>query len=350
MLNLICNSVGSQLGVTRQVGISKGDNSIIYKKILNILSIIISIISIIFLAILKYKITDIILLTVIVILTNYRFYVRYIFRINNNYKKIIIQNMIYLLGITIGLILFYIKKIIWMPMMIGEIFCFIYDYSQIKNFHLKKQSIVDNKEIIKTFSGYSVSTILSNAANLIDKILIAPLLGQFNLIVYSIGTTVSKILALVTNPINDVILAWISKPNASAKKIIEMVVKMSIIFVILCSIITVPIIYFTTKILYSKYIENIEKIMILLSISGSISFVSSMMKSFVVRYAKSIKLVNIYVIHIIIFAVFGFIGAKVYGLNGFIVSTIITRFQLWLSFLILLYKIIKKETDNVKKI
>lgn len=349
MLNLICNSVGSQLGVTRQVNSSYGDNSIVYKKILDFLSIIISIISIVFLIFLKSNLIDIVILTLIVLLTNYRFYIRYIFRIDGDYKRIIFQNFIYLIGIIGGLMLFYIKKIVWMPMLVGEILCLVYDEVQIKKIPIKDQTKVSYKNIIKKFTGYSISTILSNSCSLIDKILISPLLGQFNLIIYSVGTTVSKVLALVTNPINDVILAWISKPNNNSRKIISTVVKLSILFLFLFSIITIPIIYIATKILYSQYLEQIKNIIVILSISGSISFVSSMMKSFVVRYSKSTKLVNVYLIHIFLFSLLGFIGAKVYGLNGFIFSTIISRFQLWLSFVILLYKILKREYKNDKE-
>lgn len=350
MLNLICNSVGSQLGVTRQVNSSNGDNSVVYKKILDVLSIIISFISIVFLLILKANYIDIIVLTIIVLLTNYRFYVRYIFRIEGNYKKIIIQNIIYLVGILVGLMFFYLKKVVWMPILIGELFCLVYDEFQIKKMPVKEQAKINCKDVVKKFSGYSISTILSNSCSLIDKILISPLLGQFNLIIYSVGTTVSKILALVTNPINDVILAWISKPNNNSKKIISMVVKFSILFLFVFSIVTIPIIYIATKILYSQYLDQIKGIIVLLSISGSISFVSSMMKSFVVRYSKSTKLVNVYLIHIVLFTLLGYVGAKIYGLNGFIISTIFSRFQLWLSFVILLYRILKKEYKNDKKV
>ena len=52
--------------------------------------------------------------------------------------------------------------------------------------------------------------------------------------------------------------------------------------------------------------------------------------------------------HIIIFAICGFFGARYYGLNGFIISTIISRFQLWLSFVLILYSITKK-TDMVNE-
>ena len=74
MLNLICNSVGSQLGVTRQVNSSNGDNSVVYKKILDVLSIIISFISIVFLIILKANYIDIIVLTIIVLILLSIFY------------------------------------------------------------------------------------------------------------------------------------------------------------------------------------------------------------------------------------------------------------------------------------
>lgn len=342
-LNLICNSVGSQLGVTQQVESYKNINTKDYEIVLNYLSVVITIISVIFLIVLRCNVIDIIFLTLIVLLTNYRFYVRYIFRIESDYSSIIKQNLIYLTGIVVGLLSFYIKKIVWIPMLVGELLCLIFDIYKLKKIDYRKCDNSDLRGVINRFSGYCVSTILSNACNLIDKILISPLLGQLNLIIYSVGTTVSKVLALVSNPINDVILAWISKSNNNTKVIISAVLKLCLVIGFISFVLSIPIIYIATSILYKQYLDDIENLIIMFSLSGSISFVTSMMKSFVIRFSKSIKLVNVYLTHIILFTILGYFGAKYFGLFGFVLSTILSRIQLWVSFVIILYNILKKQ-------
>lgn len=349
LLNLLCNSVGSQLGVTRQIGVDDQDREEEYFTALTILSTLVGIVSIIFLAIIDYGIIEIIVLTTTILLSNRRCYVRYLYRMEGKYQNIIYQNMLYLFGIGVGLLAFYFKVIFWLPMMLAEIATLVYDLTQRKVSIKPLKYTSGVKNIFKKFSGYNISNLLSNACTLIDKILISPLLGQFNLIVYTVGNTVSKFMALITNPIEDVILTWISKLKNNSSKIIILAINFSLIMIVVFSVVTVPIIYLVTKILYSQYLVNVKDIMYYLSISGAISFASSMMKSFVVRYSKSIKLVNVYLIHIIVFTVFGYVGVKLYGLTGFVISTIFSRLQLLIAFIVILKKVLNekgKETSE----
>ena len=350
ILNIICNSFGSQLGVAKQVNVNKKSNDDSdYQFLILTLSFISIIICLIFGIIYSYSAFNILMLSIILIFCNFRFYVRYLFRINDDYKSIILQNVLYFIGIIIGLFVYSKVKYFWLPMLIGELFGFLLNIFKkpITVFSFKRSKKF--KQIFSHFFGYSLSSFLSNITSLIDKLLVFPLLGSLNLIIYTVGNTFSKLLALISNPINDVVLAWISKKEFKITKgIIIKSLLLSILLILVLTLFSIPIIYTATLILYKQYLFKIKKIIVLLSISGSIVFITSFFKSFVIRYSKSLNLVYIYLVHIIFLSLFGYFGAKFFALNGFLIGVILSRAQLWISYSIVLYKSIKPDSIQSK--
>lgn len=354
LLNLVCSVLGGQLGAVREI------RNLDYKKeksyddfriLLKYISILVFVFMFLALLIMKYPFYQVILLSLLALLTNIRFYIQCFFRIKEQYTKLVKQNICYLVGISLGLYIAYITNNFIFPLLIGELLAFIYVLFNTNIINKKLNRTPLFKTTIKKYFYLSSASLLSNSLTFIDKIIVFPLLGPISLAAYYAGTTLSKIIYLIINPINSVLLVKLSNSSNNGLKIISKVLELSIPLVIIISLINIPVIYLSSLILYGQYLNIIKGILIYLSIACAFDTITSIMNSLVLRYAESHEITIVYIIHIIIFTICGIVGAKYFGLKGFVISSIITKFELWLSFIVLLIinrnKIIKREKTIV---
>ena len=346
VINIISNVFGGQLGVVRQIKDKDYGN----KKDLNdfyILMIVSSILIFFILFfvsnILKYEIQLFIIIALLIIVTNFRFYLRAIFRLENTYTKLIIQNTVYLVGIIVGLVLMNVINMPILPLIIGEVFALVYS---IFNITIVKPCFQKSDKFSSTFKDYiglSIASVFTNSVSFVDRILTYPLLGPSSLAVYNAGSTVAKISAFIINPLNDVVLVQLSKSRSQEiNNIINIIIKGSLIIILILSILTIPVIYLLSLILYPQFVSKITSIIIYLSVSFSVGIATHIMKSFILTYTKSYKLSIVYAVNLISMAILGWIGAKFYGLEGFAAAILIVRIQTWVLFVYLL-KSRKKE-------
>ena len=143
ILNVVCNVVGGELGNTRLVKDSdyKEKNTMgDFSRIFLVASLIVSIILLPILIYLKYSVIACFILILTIILANVRLYSLCYYRLQKQYKKVIIQNTLYLLGIIISLTVFYFWRIVYLLLIIPEILCTTYAFfnSDIFKMKLKK--------------------------------------------------------------------------------------------------------------------------------------------------------------------------------------------------------------------
>lgn len=334
---IISNVLGSELGVVRQVRNDKDDGKN-YNRILLILIPIIVIVSVVSLYFLKYSIVDTIFLTIAILLANIRLYSASYFRMNRDFKKVLLQNVIYFIGILIGLVIYIKCNYIWIPTLIAEIFTLIYS---LINTDIIKAGISKNrnKEIRRTFTDLGFISLLVNGMVYFDKILVYPILGGTAVTLYYSTSVMSKIISLIVNPLYSVILSWLKDNDDKFKsKIVSLTVKINIPVLFLSFIISVPLTYIAMKILYPQYFEASVYLIIPVCIGLAFSVVSSLVKAILLKYMDSKKLVKAYVIYFIIFVISAITMSKFIGLIGFVYSNVISKFSLWIIFLILLKK------------
>jgi O-antigen/teichoic acid export membrane protein len=347
VLNVFCNVLGGQIGVTRQLqkthyeGNDKDENND-FSLLMIFASIAIIVCFPIILFILKYDWVSIIFLVITALISNFRLYIRYLFRINSTYKKTIFQNLFYLCGVGCGLLLFLAIKIAWLPLILGEVFALIYTLFVIPHHKVQAKKSKQFKNTVTRYSGLGSADALTNAVTLIDKLLVYPLLGAYSLAVYNAGTATSKVAALVMNPLNEVILVKLSKAKEKgAASLLRTVIKVSLVSVVVLFLVLVPVIYCLSYVLYRQYLQDICSIILLLSIGCAVGTTSSVMKSFILRFAKPKQLTTCYLINLVVLAVCGCFGAKILGLLGFAISMVLGRVELWISFVVVLVKYCK---------
>ncbi len=354
ILNLICNVTGGELGNVRLVQDSNyqeegkiGD----FSRILITISPIICIIVFPILLYLKYSIIGSILFTLTILMANVRLYATCFYRLKKKFNKVIFQNLCYLVGIIISLILFYFYKNIYLLLFIPELISIVY---ALKNSDLLEMKLKKTKEMINTIKKFfklGFVSLLTNLMAYFDKFLIYPMFGALSVSIYYAVTSMSKVTSLITNPMSSVILSWISNINEKDKKskIIKITMLANIPVLLIVTILTIPLTYIFLKILYNEFLLDGMILIIPISITSAFGTATSLIKSVLLKYSNTNKLVFTYIIYFASFAILGYTLSKNYELIGFTFANLISSVIQWILFIILLVKSrkeINKEQAN----
>mgnify|MGYP000433892731 FL=1 len=334
---IITNVLGSELGIVKQVKKEKISEESDYNRILLQLFPTIILIAIMILAILRFNILEIIMLTITIILGNTRLYSAAHFRANKDFKKIVMQNILYLVGTAIGLFITYKLKLIAIPMLLAEIMCLIFDISKTDIIKTGISKTKHNKEIWNTFAGFGFISFLINMTTYFDKIIIYPILGENAVNVYYATSSMSKILSLITNPLHGVILSWLKGNDEEfKKKVTTVTLKANMPILIITFVLSLPLTYIAVIILYPQYLEDSKKLMIPICVGVAFSTAASIIKAILMKYIESKKLVKMYVIYNVILLVGATIASYYFGITGFAYATAIASTSLWIMFILLL--------------
>ena len=334
ILNVVCNVVGGELGNTRLVKDSdyKEKNTMgDFSRIFLVASLIVSIILLPILIYLKYSVIACFILILTIILANVRLYSLCYYRLQKQYKKVIIQNTLYLLGIIISLTVFYFWRIVYLLLIIPEILCTTYAFFNSDIFKMKLKKTTEMKLTVKKFSELGVVSFLTNMMSYFDKFIIYPMFGATAVAAYYAVNSMSKITSLITNPMSSVILSWVS--NTDGKKDKSRIMRMTLIAnipaILGVTIVTIPCTYIALRILYSQYLAQALVLIIPISVASGFGTANSLLKSVLLKYMDSRKLLVLYSLYFVIFGISSYFLVKAFELTGFAFANLISQVILW---------------------
>lgn len=352
ILNVVCNTTGGELGNVRLVRDSeyKAKNIIgDFTRILVILSPIIAIIVFPLFIYLKYSVIGSLIFTVTILLANIRLYATCFYRLRQTYTKVIIQNILYLVGIVIGLGLFIISRNIYILLFAPELISVFY---ALKNSDILEMKFAKTKEMfatVKKFFQLGFVSFLTNLMNYFDRFLIYPMFGAAAIAMYYAVNSMAKVTSLITNPMSNVILSWVSNASdqSSKAKILKMTLLANLPVIILVTLLTMPCSYAALWILYHEYIYVKEALILIIPISITTAFgtAAALIKSVLLKYSNTNKLVITYIVYFLVFAVSAYFLSKSNGILGFTIANLISQIVLWILFIILL--LTSKENKTV---
>ncbi len=350
ILNVVCNVTGGELGNVRLIRDSDYKEKSLIGDFSRILVIISPIITIILMPILifymKYSILGSILLTITLLMTNVRLYSTCYYRLEKQYSKVIVQNVFYLIGILMSLAVFYFYRNIYILLLIPEFLSIFYAFKNSDLLKMKMQKTVEMFNTVKKFIKLGVVSLLTNLMDYFDKFLIYPMFGAGSVAVYYAVNSMSKIANLITNPMSGVILSWVSNANEeeSKNKILKTTLIANIPVLLITTIITAPLTYIALRILYSQYLQEALILIIPIALTTAFSIAATLIKSVLLKYSNTNKLVGTYFIYFVVFIILSYYFSKSKGLQGFAIANLISRIFLWILFIILLVISKKEET------
>lgn len=151
-------------------------------------------------------------LLIILLLMGTHDYFMIAFRIVLNYKKIVFDNCLIVVGYGIGMLLF-LKTGLWELIFIsGYLLGTIY---VLLNTSLWKSlpGTKEGKHLVRQYGELSASDLLKNASTYCDRLIIYPVLGGFDVSVYNAAAVVSKAISVLSSPLRNVLLSYIVNHN-----------------------------------------------------------------------------------------------------------------------------------------
>lgn len=297
-----------------------------------------------------FSLTSLVLMVTISCLNLLREYLLVSFRLKLNYKKILINNLILGFGYLLGTYIFYLTGY-WQ-----SIFIFgsgISLYYIIRNSNLLKETFYTTKLFRKTtykslvlFCASFLKTLLSYA----DKLLLFPLLGPTAVSIYYTATILGKIISMMINPINGVILSYLTRMESI--KINKFTYIIFIIFIIgtIGYFGTVLISQPLLSLLYPNWAEESMKLIYITTASAIIGVISSLVQPFNLRFNNISWQLIISGANVGVYIICTFVFYNLYGLMGFCIGILFANiFKLILMITIFVFnyrKLVKQLPAN----
>ncbi len=268
------------------------------------------------------------------------------FRINIDYKKLLIDNLMIVLGYAVGIFLmlqFGYWELIFLS---GYVFGLVYALTNSNMWRAGVQRFI-KKETIKEYCQLSISSGLNTSTTYCDKMLIYPLIGGLSVSIYNAAAAVSKMMALVSVPLRNVFLSYIVDTDkvtiskSKQKKIAYIFIGASILIygafylasIILCNF------------LYPQFYEDALGFIPIILLAVLLETYAGLLKVYLLRFENTLlqtitscTKVSVYLLCVLIFnVVFRF------GLTGFCLSILFSEFVHFTMVLIYFIRNIRKQ-------
>ena len=273
---------------------------------------------------------NLILLILFSLLLTSRYYLNVYFRENLNYTHILLVNIFVFIGYLIGLLIFkFVLPLYSIVFLLGEILGFIFLYKKTKFLSYIKGSPIINKlkvkRILHDFVNFTLINVIINILNYLDRFILLPIIGPMLVNVYFIASTASKMIGLVTTPMNNVILSYLSVKDSkyNLKRFVQInigiiIASIPMFFVVKYSSLLVVFV------LYNTYISKVTSIINLVVIICILQIFNSIFHPFAMRMIHSKIIFFIQIGYGVIYIILAFIGSYIFGLQGFCWAAIIS--------------------------
>ena len=268
-----------------------------------------------------------------------RLYSECMFRIEINYKKILLSAIFMSVGYLLGYIFFFYGAPWYIIMILGEAAAVLYAGAAGKAFSAKKAFGENFSWILKNTITLTSSYLVSYALIYMDRFLIAFLLNDEMVSVYYIATTYGKCVALVIPPITAVLLSNISKGLIPLdRKMVNRVVAGSLGAILLFFLAGIVVSRVMVYILYPASYQYCQTIMDIGNLAQIVYYSCSIVNMLAIRLCPMKLQVKVEVCYALLFIAVAYLGAKSFGLIGLAAGTLIANSIRFLMLTIPVYK------------
>ncbi len=260
------------------------------------------------------------ILTICMIFKNYH---AYSFRLQINYNRTLILNVITSLGYLLGVLIFNNLFQNWTIIFItGELLGILFLIFTAQTVR-EKFEITKNSSMYSQFFSLSIATLLSNSMIYMDRLILFPLLGSQSVSVFVVASFVGKSIGLVITPINSVFLTYISKSKKIDLKLFKKIVIFLILIFTLVFLITCVLGDTITKIMYPEIYNNAAKYINISSASALTFILGTILNTFMMKMNDVSWQLKVQITYVFAYVILGITVLKYFDLQVFIYFTII---------------------------
>lgn len=276
-----------------------------------------------------------------------RLYSECMFRIEINYKKILLSSVLMAAGYLAGYAMFVQGAPWYMILITGEAAAVAYAGIAGGAFRVPRQGAMrrglwlgENFYLtLKNTATLTASYIVSYVLIYMDRLLVAFLLNDELVSIYYIATTYGKCVALVIPPITAVLLSNISKGLIKLdRRMVNRVVAGSLGAVLLFFVAGIPASRLMIYILYPGSYEACQSVMDIGNLAQIVYYSCSIVNMMAIRLCPMKLQVRVESGYAVLFITAAYIGAKCFGLPGLAAGTLIANAARFLMLIIPVYR------------
>ena len=274
----------------------------------------------------KLKIVQTVLLCLVVILGLAKSYYCVSFRLQLNFKLILLQNVFGAIGYGLGIVVFFVLHEWPIPFLFAELSQLIF---VICVSSLWREPFAKTKRFATCTSKYFILILTGLSSSLIlylDRIIIYPLIDGEAVSIYTIASVFGKSLGIIMTPIAGVLLSYYAQIDFVMT--VRRFRKTNIIslifgaFFIVCTIFISPIV---TKLLYPSFYDQVSPFLFVANLAATINVIGNLTQSAVLKYAPTWLQIIKEAIYCLTYVLLGLLLLKPYGLFGFCIASIVAN-------------------------
>lgn len=265
------------------------------------------------------------------------------FRIQINYKAIVLNNLIMVAGYMLGFFLYTLTDY-WQTI-------YLIGYGSSLLYVMWRSDLWKEKiEITSFFRDTFLQTILLLISGLFksiisysDRMLLYPILGGTMVSIYFVATLFGKIISMVITPVNSVVLTYLAKKEKKNDHIFKITLLTGSLFCavgyVICLLLSKPVLGF----LYPQYIEDAMPYIFLTIAASLVSALSRLVNPFIMKYFNMGWQIAINGVTTAIYMIICLVLLYFFGLFGFCLGTLLTYILKFIFILIIYFKCNIKE-------
>lgn len=272
------------------------------------------------------------LLLLYYILLSFRSYYIAGFRIENNYNKLMVNNMVMCVGYLIGIALFQIWSVWQIAYIIpAGLACL---HACIKTNLMKEQKKITEELLPLTnkTGSFMISYVLGSGMTYFDRIYLYPILGGAAVSTYHVSTLMGKFLSMLIAPMNMVILSYVAKIEVFTQKMKLGIIIADLIFCggfAFFAIFSSPIVVNT---LYPQYFYLAKEFIPIVTVATCLFSAATVLRVISMRLVSHNMIFVIESVYAILYVCMSVLFLNLNGLMGFCYATLIAaivRFALF---------------------
>lgn len=255
-----------------------------------------------------------------------REYLLVAFRIKIDYKLILVNNALQALGYLLGCGLFFLGADYALVLLVGQLLPIVHLLHCTSLWREPCRHTAMLGRMACESAMYALSVFLGRAVSYSDRILLFPIVGARLVGVYYASSLVGKVLSMLVTPLTTVMLTYLAKARGKSDRQFTMILGlgtgMVVVGMLAIAVLARPVLAF----LYPSYVDDAMQFVYIISLSGLVNTLASMLNPFVVRFypMKWQVVINGIVLVVYLVVSFGLLGP--FGLMGFCAGVLAANF------------------------
>ena len=271
--------------------------------------------------------------------TMWRYYADVEYKLFLNYKSYFVYYLFISVGYGIGIGVFYLTGLWPLALLVGE--CFGLAFVLLRGRIFKPDGKPAGEEIravvkisVLLFAAEAISTLIFNA----DRIALKAFIDETAVTNYYLASLLGKTMALITTPLNGVIVGYLAKYKGDLKaKLMSIITAASLVVIALATVGCTIGSHIIIPILYPDQYASVKEYFVMTNLAQIFYFAANVITVVLLRFARSRYQIYVNVAYALAFCAICLPLAATYGFKAFCIGLLATCFIRFLTAVLLGY-------------